>query len=608
MSNKTNPSQTEEIVKPLLGVEGGRQRLLSVLERLHGAEGGVLTSKAPRELDSLLRKFRESQFYLVFLGQFKRGKTTLLNAFVGTDLLPTGVLPLTSIITIVRYGPQPRASAKFADGSLRHIKVSDLPSYITEVGNPKNKKGVLEVEVLYPAAQLQDGLCLVDTPGTGSVFEHNTQLSYEFVPRADAALFVFSPESPLSQTELNFLRHLRAYVEKIFFVMNKVDQVSEQERAEIVAFARNAIREQMPTSDLRLFSVSARQALAAKQRSESGALEVSGLPSLVASLDQFLASHGKELLVRATCASVRRVVGNVLLGLELEQHALALSVAEIEQKIQVIRQAWQALDQRHREAGYILRGEISSLERNLEEQLNEFVEAEVPRLVSYMQQKLRENQQASKRQMVRALEEHLVDSIAEIFEEWKIKEEKSIGQAFEVLTSRFSQEASQTVERIQQVATEQFGFTWTTTPLPDRLTTESRFRLRVEGLMTWGLGQFPFLLPKRLFLRYLEGRLHDACVEELSRHAGRLKAVLGGRLEESMNRYLRALDQHVEEARESVLAALNRAAHAKQAEESTAERKTSAQSLRPAFLRQIDQELSALQKEWEGGCEARATH
>jgi len=608
MSDKLNESQAEEILRPSSGVEGSRQRLLSILERLHGAEGWILTSEASRELDALFRKFRESQFYLVFLGQFKRGKTTLLNAFVGTDLLPTGVLPLTSIITVVRYGPQPRASAKFTDGSLLHIKLNDLPSYVTEVGNPKNKKGVVEVEVLYPAAQLQEGLCLVDTPGIGSIFEHNTQVSYEFVPRADAAIFVFSPESPLSETELNFLRHLREHVGKIFFVMNKADQVSDQERAEIVTFARNAIRERMPTTDLRLFSVSARQALAAKQRSEARPLEASGMPSLVASLDQFLASHGKELLLRATCASVRRIIGNVLLGLELEQHALALSTAEIEQKIQVIRQAWQALDRRHREAGYILRGEISSLERNLEKQLNEFVEAEVARLVVYMKQKLRENQQVPKRQMVRALEEDLIDSIAEIFEEWKIKEEKSIGQAFEILTSRFSQEASQTIDRIQQVATEQFGFTWTTTPLPDRLTTESRFRLRVEDLMTWGLGQFPFLLPKNLFFSYLEGRLRDACVEELYRHAGRLKADLGGRLEESVNRYLRALDQHVEEARESVLAALNRAAKAKQAEESKAERKAAAQSLRPVSLRQMDHELSAMQKEWEGGCEARVTH
>jgi GTPase SAR1 family protein len=598
MGEKTNTGQAEELLKSSSRTESSRQKLLTVLERLRMSEAVILSRDARREVDTLYRKFQESQFYLVFLGQFKRGKTTLINAFVGEDLLPTGVLPLTSIVTVVRFGVEREARVKFADGSSRKIRLGEISEYVTERGNPKNRKDVAQVEVLYPSDRLRDGLCLVDTPGIGSIFEHNTQVAYNFVPRSDAAIFVFSPESPLSQPELHFLRHLRTHVEKIFFVLNKADQVSFEERDEILEFARNAIREQIPAGELRLFSVSGRQGLAALQILDNASLDASGFPLLSAAVDQFLASHGRDLLLRTTCAALRGVVKEELLAYELEKHALYLSSAEIEEKIGRIQQAWEALDQRHREAGYILRGESRALESDLEKELNQFVEAEAPRLAGHMEQKLRGSRQASKRELVKALEEEVANQIADIFEDWRIKEEKALAEAFERLTSRFSLEAAETIHQIQRAATDQFGFTWAPTPLPDRFMTESRFSLRLEYLMSWGLGQFPFLLPMRWFRRFLGGTLHDACAQELYRHAGRLKTDLGDRLEQSVSGYIRALDEHVEAARKPVLAALQRAVATKQAEERKTEKVLSERSSLPPLLRELDDELSTLQTGW----------
>lgn len=201
--------------------ESARLRLLRVLDRAQKAAAEFLSPERQQELISIRRKFQESRFYLVFLGQFKRGKTTLINSFLGRELLPTGVLPLTSIVTIVSYGATPSARVRFASGNSDEILLEELPAYVTECGNPRNKKGVREVEVFDPAPLLESGVCLVDTPGIGSAFEHNTQAAYEFVPRVDAAIFIFSPESPLSQTELDFLHHIRAHVEKIFLFSTK---------------------------------------------------------------------------------------------------------------------------------------------------------------------------------------------------------------------------------------------------------------------------------------------------------------------------------------------------------------------------------------------------
>ncbi|HZP01993.1 MAG TPA: dynamin family protein [Terriglobia bacterium] len=598
VAKKSQPTNSSSVQRPPTGSnESPRGRILRIMERLHREAPEVLPLAAHQELESLRHKFQESRFYLVFPGQFKRGKTSLINSLIGADLLPTGVLPLTSIITIVKFGAKARARVNFTSGASKEIAPVSLAAYVTERENPRNKKGVADVEVFYPAPRLKEGLCLVDTPGIGSIFEHNTQVAYQFVPRADAGIFVFSPESPLSQTELEFLHHLRAHVEKIFFVLNKADQVNDGERSEILEFARQAIREQMPSGELRLFAVSARRVLESQRRPDDPELEASNIPQLLRSLDEFLSKHKGDVLLRSTCAALQRLIKGELLALEVEQRARAMDVTDLEAKIQTIERTWQALEQRHREAGYVLRGEIRAFEARLEKRLNEFVESEAASLVTHMKDQVQQLSKGSKGALARNVDQELRRKIAEILGDWKIEEEKAVEETFESLTSRFTREAAYVVEQIQQAAAEQFGFSWTAVSLPDRLRTESTFRIKVDDVITWGLGRFPLLLPKRLFARYLTKRLEHTCLEELYRNAGRLKADLGDRLEQSVNEYLQALDRHVEGARESVRAALRRATEVRESSEDRARDAASKQSARLQFLRAIDEELSALQKE-----------
>src|SRR5438309_7530961 len=98
---------------------------------------------------ALVDKLETEQFNLVVLGQFKRGKSTLINALLGADLLPTAVVPLTSIVTIIQHGPQPRALVRFLDGRTLEGDVADLALYITERDNPANTRGVAQVEVAF---------------------------------------------------------------------------------------------------------------------------------------------------------------------------------------------------------------------------------------------------------------------------------------------------------------------------------------------------------------------------------------------------------------------------------------------------------------------------
>jgi ribosome biogenesis GTPase A len=109
------------------------------------------------------------QFYVACVGQFKRGKSTLLNALIGHPVLPTAVVPVTSVPTIIRYGKRLSARVRLQNETWMEIAVSAVEEYVSEGKNPENLKGVVGVEIFVPSPLLETGMCLVDTPGLGSV-------------------------------------------------------------------------------------------------------------------------------------------------------------------------------------------------------------------------------------------------------------------------------------------------------------------------------------------------------------------------------------------------------------------------------------------------------
>jgi ribosome biogenesis GTPase A len=241
------------------------------------------------EAQKLLERLAADRFNLAVVGQFKRGKSSLMNAILGRDLLPTGVLPLTSTITTLCYGPRDRAYLKRQGWLLdQEINLSELADYVTERGNPGNVKGLREVRIEVPLPFLRRGLYLVDTPGIGSSREENTATTLAFLPEADAIVFVTSVEAPLSQAEVDFLEKLRDYGRRLFIVVNKIDLLTQAERLEVLDYLRSGIGRALSLAEVRLFPLSARQALAAKLSADSESLQESGLPDLEQALVSFL--------------------------------------------------------------------------------------------------------------------------------------------------------------------------------------------------------------------------------------------------------------------------------------------------------------------------------
>jgi GTPase Era involved in 16S rRNA processing len=241
------------------------------------------------ECRGLLTRLAEDRFNLMVVGRFSRGKSTLMNAILGGDHLPTGIVPLTSVITTVRYGSRKQAVLHFTDSGLsREVPLSQLGDYVTQKANPGNVKRIAYAEIQLRVEILRRGLFFVDSPGLGSPIVENTLTTDRFLPQADAFVLVTSYESPLSEEEDRTLLRIRLTNKKLFIVVNKQDTVRIPDRDDALRFVAERLKEFRFSDVSPIYSISARQGLEAKQSHDAVQLEESGIRPFENELSRFL--------------------------------------------------------------------------------------------------------------------------------------------------------------------------------------------------------------------------------------------------------------------------------------------------------------------------------
>jgi GTP-binding protein EngB required for normal cell division len=251
------------------------------------SEAGGPWRDAVRELFADLA---EDRFNIAVVGRFSRGKSSLMNAILGEAWLPTGIAPLTSVVTSLSYGSTPGVELTFVGRSLKQrIDLDALGQYVTQEGNPGNARRVQLAEIQVPAEILRRGFYFVDTPGLGSAIAENTATTEAFLPSADAFVLVTGYESPLSQEEFKFLMETVSSGRRIFVVLNKHDMVTDAvQRDEAQRYVRRQLEtifgEGLPV----IYSTSALQGLKAKRANDEVGLRDSGVAALEHDLIRFL--------------------------------------------------------------------------------------------------------------------------------------------------------------------------------------------------------------------------------------------------------------------------------------------------------------------------------
>lgn len=338
-------------------------RLGAMAEQL----GEYLVSADVRQLVS---RIKEGRFFVACVGQFKRGKSTLLDAFVGEQILPTGVVPVTTVPTVLRYGDT-RTARVLIDTRWRIIRPEDLAQYVSEELNPENSKQVAGVEVFLPSALLASGMCLVDTPGIGSVFSGNTETTKEFLPQIDAAILVVGADPPISGEELALIEAVAVNVDEILIVLNKIDRVSATERRQASEFAIKVLERHLKRPVGKIYEVSALNRL-------NNSTAADDWNSLVENLELLAGKSAQAMTRSAAERGVRRFSASLHHSIDERLRALSEPIANSEQRIANLRQTVSQAEQSLRDLGALFSAEQMRLSMTLLRRRKEFLTQVLP--------------------------------------------------------------------------------------------------------------------------------------------------------------------------------------------------------------------------------------
>jgi small GTP-binding protein len=283
-------------------------------------------SLGDRVTRDLVNKLSEDRFHLVVVGEFNHGKSTFVNALLGGNVLPTGVTPTTAAIHHVKWAAKPEATIAYSSGKRETIDFDRARAFA--VGGGAVADDVDFLEVGYPSPLLEERILLVDTPGVNDLSLQRADITYSYIPRADAVLFLLDAGQILKESERVFLEEklLKGSRDKIVFVVTKWDILSESERAEALAYAHDQLAKLV--KEPKVFPVSAEGAL----RGDAG----SGMPELLAHLTTFLAEERGRILLGNALGEGLAVGGLLAKGVDARRRSLAMKGDELDRRIALL--------------------------------------------------------------------------------------------------------------------------------------------------------------------------------------------------------------------------------------------------------------------------------
>ncbi len=189
----------------------------------------ALDDATTERMGALRERIEKGTFNVLVCGEFKRGKSTLVNALLEEPgLCPADVDIATSVVSTIGWAEQESVVVHIGQiGATEAVPISraDIPRYVKEAENPGNQREARLLEIGLPNEKLASGLTLVDSPGVGGVNVEHTAVTYLFLPNTDAVLFVGDATEPLSTKELEFLGDVAGYAAAVVCAMTKIDLV-----------------------------------------------------------------------------------------------------------------------------------------------------------------------------------------------------------------------------------------------------------------------------------------------------------------------------------------------------------------------------------------------
>ena len=520
-----------------------KAEILTVIENIE-----TLTKEDVEATDNRLLTVKEhllsNSFNLVILGQFKRGKTTLINSLIGKEILPSSVVPLTSVVTILKHSGEINCNIYMQDGSNKIVRLEELADYITEKGNPKNIRSVRCARIEYPSPFLEKGMLLVDTPGVGSTFLHNTETTYEFLDHLDAALFLMSADVPISQVEKELLDTIKGSTQKIFFVLNKIDNLTPQEIEEISAFNKHVL-EEMGFTVQEILPISAREALKAKVTNNEVQLSQSGLLNLEDALNRFLSLEKGNIVLNTAISKIKRIITQTLSQIAIEKKTLLASGEELENKLNTFHKLVANLKQDREDITYLLKGESDKLCLKVEDLLKTFEEKEIPRIKQRLQDFFDKNSDANSTTLRDEIQQVIKEEVIKGFDVFRKDTEQIFSNTLQETFTRFTKRSNNIVNEFKTAAEILFEVAMDPLEFSVELTKDAGFYYVVQEYTAPTDEEVKSILrtflPKSMSRKMVLREMLERAPSDVSRNCGRTRYDLTSRIRKTIDYYAKQL-------------------------------------------------------------------
>jgi len=552
----------------------GESTLAAALNRL----AALGTERDREQLLALLDRLDTARLRVLVVGEAKRGKSTLINALLGRDVLPSGVTPLTAVATTVRYSDDSRIEVTFLDGHEEKHPLTALADFVTEVRNPRNQRMVAGVTVYLDAPVLAGGAEMVDTPGTGSVFQWDTQAARETLPTMDAAVFVLTADPPVSASERDLLSQVADLSVTTFAVLNKADHLDEAELAETSEFTTQVLAEVGHRGTV--YPMSARAALRGGD---------AGFTAFETDFTAYLSSRREADLRASAIAQARRVAGSLLDEVALTRRAAEMRVGEAADRVEQFSARLADVAVHSRDAVAVVDAESA----RLLSVLNDAADEDAPRLSREIGGKLDalfdgELRAAPPAEIERRGRERLTALTLTAAEAWRQQRREAIEQGLARVDARLAADLKAELDVLRDSATELLGLDLAVSEPEGRLA-ESRgfFFTTAEDVGQTELlaGAVRRRLPGEFGRRAAREHLRRTTPDLVSSQIGRARGDLQYRLGEAKRALVRVVEQRYADGTDRIRSALGAAAGLRKASSAEAAAKERELAERETALR-----------------------
>jgi small GTP-binding protein len=506
-------------------------------------------------LAALRDRLAAARLRVLVVGEAKRGKSTLVNALLGRDLLPTSVTPLTAVATTLIYGTDRDLDVAFEDGRTERHPLTALDDLVTERGNPENARGVVSVTVQLDAPLLAKGVEIVDTPGTGSVYAHNTSAAEGVLPSMDAAIFVLTADPPVSASERDLLGRVNGLSVTTFMVLNKADQADAAGLAEAAEFTKR-VTSRATGRPVRVYPVSAKAALSAAGDE--------GFAEFARDFSAYLDTARTADLRRAAAAQLRRIADGGMdeialarRAAEMRSSAAAERVAAFAARLAVVRE--------HATAA----ADVAAAEsKRMLTTLNAAAEAKTPRLTADLLSGISgllagELAGAPPGEIERQGRSRLAQLAVEAAESWRQDQRERLERGLATLDSRLSRDLKAELDAVRDAAADLLGLELAVRGPEERLAPDRRFFYSVSEnvdqaeLLAGAIRRrLPGEFGRRLAREHVLGEIRDIA----ERQIGRARADLQHRLAEATRQLILDLGRRYSASTDRLARALQTAA------------------------------------------------